>query len=73
MSAEAERVAQGSADGAFLCFVEGEVEVVVDAFVAVVIFVVDGWRNDVVLNSQAASHCFESAGSAEQVTRHRLR
>ena len=43
------------------------------SFVAVVIFVVDGWRNDVVLNSQAASHCFESAGSAEQVTRHRLR
>ena len=73
MSAETERVAQSSTDGAFLSLVEGEVQVVVDVFIQVVIGMVDGRRHDVVLHSQAANQRFDTAGSTEQVTRHRLR
>ena len=54
VSAKAEGVAQSSTYGAFLCFVKCKVEVVVDFFVLVAFFVVDGGRNDVVLYSQAA-------------------
>ena len=49
VATEAESIAEGSAYGALLCLIEGEVEVVVDILVAVVLFVVDCRRYDVVL------------------------
>ena len=42
--AEAKGIAEGGAHGALLCLVEGKVEVVVDVFVVVAFFVVDGSR-----------------------------
>ena len=49
VATEAESIAEGSAYGALLCLIEGEVEVVVDILIAVVLFVVDCRRYDVVL------------------------
>ena len=46
---EAESIAEGSAYGALLCLIEGEVEVVVDILIAIVLFMVDCRRYDVVL------------------------
>ena len=72
MAAEPERVAQGGAHGALLGLVEGEVEVVVDLFVAVVVLMVDGRGHDVVLHGQDAGQCLDGAGGTEQVARHGL-
>lgn len=63
VATKAKRVAERSADGALLSLVEGEVEVVVNVLVAVIVLVVDGGRNDVVLNSQAAEQCFNRTRS----------
>ena len=49
VATEAESIAEGSAYGALLCLIEGEVEVVVDILIAIVLFVVDCRRYDVVL------------------------
>ena len=49
VATEAESIAEGSAYDALLCLIEGEVEVVVDILIAIVLFVVDCRRYDVVL------------------------
>lgn len=49
VATEAESIAEGSAYGALLCLIEGEVEVVVDILIAIVLFMVDCRRYDVVL------------------------
>ena len=49
VATEAESIAEGSAYGALLCLIEGEVEVVVDILIAIVLFVVDCRRYDIVL------------------------
>ena len=72
VTAEAECVAEGSTYGAVLCLVEGEVEVVVDVFVTVIVFVVDGGRHDVVLNRETADECFYGTCGTEEVTCHTL-
>lgn len=72
MSAESEGVAQCGAYGAFLCFVEGEVEVIVDVFVVVAFFVVDGGGDDVFLDGEAAYHGFNGSGCSEEVACHGL-
>ena len=72
MSAEAERIAEGSAYGTLLRLVEGKVQVVVDVLVLVVLLVVDSRRNDVVLDSQYRHEGLNGTGSAEQVASHRL-
>ena len=50
MSAKAKGVAKCGTHLALLCLVEREVEVIINVFVHVVVFVVDGWGYDVVLN-----------------------
>ena len=49
VATEAESIAEGCAYGALLCLIEGEVEVVVDILIAIVLIVVDCRRYDVVL------------------------
>ena len=49
VATEAESIAEGSAYGALLCLIEGEVEVVIDILIAIVLFMVDCRRYDVVL------------------------
>ena len=52
VAAETECVAQCGSYFSLLCFVESEVEIVVDVFVLVVFLVVDCRRNDVVLHCE---------------------
>ena len=72
VSAESESIGERRTYGALLSLVEGEVHVVVDVFVAVVLIVVDGRRHDVVLHRKAANDGFNSTGGSEEVTGHRL-
>lgn len=72
VSTETKGVGEGGAHGALLCFVESEVQVVVDVFIVVALLVVDGGRYDVVLDRQAASDAFYSTSSTQEVARHRL-
>lgn len=72
VTTEAEGVAQSSTYGALLCLVEGEVEVVVDVLVAIVVLVVDRRRHDVVLYREAAEDGLYSTCSTEKVPRHTL-
>lgn len=50
MSPKSEGVGEGSTHSALLSLVEREVHVVVNVFIAVVLIVVDGGRDDVVLH-----------------------
>ena len=72
MTTEAEGVRKSYVNCALLSLAKSEVEVVVDLFVAVVVFVVDSWRNDVFLYRLHTEHRFHSTGSTEHVTSHRL-
>jgi len=55
-----------------LSLVEREVHVVVDVFIAVVLIVIDGGRNDIVLHREAANDSFHCTSSTKEVTGHRL-
>ena len=72
VATKAKRVAERSADGALLSLVEGEVEVVVNVLVAVIVLVVDGGRNDVVLNSQSSRAMLQPHPQHLRGNRHRL-
>ena len=50
MTTKSEGVGEGSTHSALLSLVEREVHVVVNVFIAVVLIVVDGGRDDVVLH-----------------------
>lgn len=70
MAAEAKRIAHCSTYQAFLGFVECEIQIIVNLGILVTSLMVDGRRNNIVLNSQYGSHSLNSAGGTQQVTRH---
>ena len=72
MATKSKGVAEGSVNGAFLCLVEGEVEVIVKFRVFVTFFVIDCRRNDVVLNGKEAEQRFCRTCCTKHVASHRL-
>ena len=50
--------------------VEREVQVIVDVFVVITLFVVDGRRNNAILDGEDACNGFYRTGSAQQVAGH---
>ena len=72
VTTKSEGVGEGSTHSALLSLVEREVHVVVDVFIAVVLIVIDGGRNDIVLHREAANDSFHCTSSTEEVTGHRL-
>ena len=72
VATKSEGVGEGSTHSALLSLVEREVHVVVDVFIAVVLIVIDGGRNDIILHREAANDSFHSTSSTEEVTCHRL-
>ena len=65
MTAESESIGQGYVHFALLRFVEREVQVIVDVFVIITLFVVDSRRNNAVLDGEDARNGFYRTGSAQ--------
>ena len=70
MSTKAEGIAERIVDVAFAGFVESEIEAAVD--LRVVVKVVDGGRNDAILQGQHTSDGLDGTSTTQKVTRHRL-
>ena len=68
MAAKTKGIAQRNVHGTLLCFVEGEVQTGIQAFI--IRKVIDGWRNDPFIDGEEASDHFHCTGSAKEVTRH---
>lgn len=67
MTTESKSIGQSYVHFALLCFVEREVQVIVDVFVVITLFVVDGRRNNAILDGEDACNGFYRTGSAQQV------
>ena len=72
VSAKAEGIGQGSAYGTFLSLVESEVHVVVQLRIIITLGMVDGRRDDIVLNAQYTDHTFYGTSGTKEVTGHAL-
>ena len=72
VTTETEGVAEGSTNGTLLSLVEGEIERIVNLWIFVTSLVVDGWRYNVILDSEYADHRLNSTSGTQQVTRHGL-
>ena len=70
VTTKSEGIAETSTHLTLLSLVEGEVEVVVDLLVLIIFLMVDGGRNNIVLNSQNGNHSLNSTSSTQQVTSH---
>ena len=60
MTTESKSIGQSYVHFALLCFVEREVQVIVDVFVVITLFVVDGRRNNAILDGEDACNGFYS-------------
>ena len=58
MTTESKSIGQSYVHFALLCFVEREVQVIVDVFVVITLFVVDGRRNNAILDGEDACNGF---------------
>ena len=72
MSAETECVAKCIADIAFLRLVEREIQTVVNLWVLVLGIMVDGWRNNTIVQCQYRCHSLNRSCRTEEVPCHRL-
>ena len=70
MTTESKSIGQSYVHFALLCFVEREVQVIVDVFVVITLFVVDGRRDNAILDGEDACNGFYRTGSAQQVAGH---
>ena len=70
MTTKAEGVAETSTNLALLSLVEGEIQIVIDLWIVIALLVVDGGRNDIVLNSQNSYHSLYCTSGTQQVTSH---
>ena len=70
MATKSEGIAETSTYHTLLGFIESEVQIVVDLWIIIALLVVDGGRNDIVLNSQNSYHSLNSTGSTKQMTCH---
>ena len=66
MTTESKSIGQSYVHFALLCFVEREVQVIVDVFVVITLFVVDGRRNNAILDGEDACNGFYRTGSASK-------
>ena len=73
MTAETESVRQSDVHSALLSLVEGEIQLIVNFRVEVIVGVIDSRRHDVARHRLHAEESLEGAGSTEQVSGHRLR
>lgn len=58
MTTESKSIGQGYVHFALLCFVERKVQVIVDVFVIITLFVVDSRRNNAILDGEDACNGF---------------
>ena len=70
VSAEAESVTEGILEIPFLRLIEGEVDAVINLLVFILRIVIDGRRDDTVLECHDARHSLYSTGCTDQVACH---
>ena len=65
MTTESKSIGQGYVHFTLLGFVERKVQVIVDVFVVVTLFVVDSRRNNAILDSKDTCNSFYRTGSTQ--------
>ena len=70
MATKTECITQSGAYHTLLCFIEGEVQIVVNLLILIILLMVDRRRNDIIVNSEDRCHRFYCAGSTQQVACH---
>jgi hypothetical protein len=67
VTAESESITQCSTNLTLLSFVEGKVQVVIELWIIITLFVVDSRRNDIVLHTKNTSHSLYCTSSTKEV------
>ena len=70
MTAKSKSIGQGYVHFALLSFVERKVQVIVDVFVVITLFVIDGRRQSAILDSKDTRNGLYRTGRAKQVKSH---
>ena len=70
MTAESKSIGQSYIHFTLLSLVERKVQVIVDVFVVITLFVIDSRRNNVILDSKDTCNSFYRTGSTLQVACH---